>query len=158
MKTKVYTFLIILIFSLYACDDFLEETSQDLVVPTKVEQFSEILFADAYQKKTDIESAIYLELMTDDVSGFDNYKNSDWAPETNYEEKFFGYYTWQKNPQRDRAGNLQKDPSWEWFYKSILVCNIIIQKIEKKEMEGAEDKKNNLLAEAHFLRLGIILI
>ena len=80
MKTKVYTFLIILIFSLYACDDFLEETSQNLIIPTTVTQFSEILFQEAYQKDENPETPIYLELMTDDVSGFDDSKNSDWNP------------------------------------------------------------------------------
>ena len=152
MKTKVYTFLIILIFSLYACEDFLEETSQDLVIPNNVTQFSEILFSDAYQKETDPEVPLYLELMTDDVSGVDNRKSFEWNPKINYEELFFGYYTWQKNPQLGRTGILQADRSWEWFYKSILICNLIIQKIEKKEMKGVENEKINLLAEAHFLR------
>ena len=152
MKTKLYPLLIVLILSLSACEDFLEETSQDLVIPTSVTQFSEIILKEAYQKKEDPEVPIYLELMTDDVSGVDDRKNSEWSPTTNYEERFFGYYTWQKNPQLGRAGNVELDKSWEWFYKSILVCNLIIKKITDKEMEGDENEKNNLLAEAHFLR------
>ena len=152
MRNKTYTFLIILIFSLYACEDFLDEASQDLIIPNSVTQFSEILSKEAYQKEDDPEVPLYLELMTDNVSGFDNKKKSSWNPRRNYEELFFGYYTWQKNPQRGRTGILQPDESWAWFYKSILVCNLIIEKIAKKEVEGTENEKNNLLAEAHFLR------
>lgn len=63
MKKTIYALLLLAL--LPACNSFLEEYSQDRRVPKDVNEFSEILFGEAYFD--DILPFHYLDLLTDDV-------------------------------------------------------------------------------------------
>lgn len=56
--------VLLILFS--SCSDFLEEKSQDLIIPKSVKDYREFLFGEAYiRDETQIHT--YLDIMTDDV-------------------------------------------------------------------------------------------
>ena len=63
--------VLLILFS--SCSDFLEEKSQDLIIPKSVKDYREFLFGEAYiRDETQIHT--YLDIMTDDVK--ENIKGS----------------------------------------------------------------------------------
>ena len=63
MKKLIYIIVVVLFSS---CGDFLEESSQDLIIPKTVKDYSEFLFGEGYiRNNTSIHT--YLDIMTDDV-------------------------------------------------------------------------------------------
>ena len=63
MKKLIYI-IIVVFFS--SCENFLEESSQDLIIPKTVKDYSEFLFGEGYiRDNTSIHT--YLDIMTDDV-------------------------------------------------------------------------------------------
>ena len=133
--------LIFLTFLFLGCNDFLEPKSQDQVIPKHVEQLKELLLGEIIQEKEDF--LRYLPLMTDDFEDRDG---------TMYEfrNEYWGYYTWQQEPEDARDNVTIADKAWEKLYHTIFVCNIIIHDIP--DLEGTEEEKNKLLAETHFIR------
>ena len=133
--------LIFLTFLFLGCNDFLEPKSQDQVIPKHVEQLKELLLGEIIQEKEDF--LRYLPLMTDDFEDRDG---------TMYEfrNEYWGYYTWQQEPEDSRDNVTIADKAWEKLYHTIFVCNIIIHDIP--DLEGTEEEKNKLLAETHFIR------
>ena len=62
MKKLIYIIVVVLFSS---CGDFLEESSQDLIIPKTVKDYSEFLFGEGYiRNNTSIHT--YLDIMTDD--------------------------------------------------------------------------------------------
>ena len=74
--------VLLILFS--SCSDFLEEKSQDLIIPKSVKDYREFLFGEAYiRDETQIHT--YLDIMTDDVK--ENIrKTCDVAGENRYEK------------------------------------------------------------------------
>ncbi len=128
-----------------ACSDFLEETSQDLIVPKSVKDYEEFLFGEGYLKD-DISVHTWLDIMTDDVKE----NISGWSFGSDSRTDGFGYYTWQKSPEETISGALRKDNAWETYYHSILICNVVLDAMG--DMEGSEQRKAVLKGEAHALR------
>lgn len=85
--------VLLILFS--SCSDFLEEKSQDLIIPKSVKDYREFLFGEAYiRDETQIHT--YLDIMTDDVK--ENIKGSFLGGDTR--ASGYGYYTWR--PIRSR--------------------------------------------------------
>ncbi len=128
-----------------ACSDFLEETSQDLIVPKSVKDYEEFLFGEGYLRN-DISVHTYLDIMTDDVKE----NISGWSFGSDTRTNGFGYYAWQKSPEETISGALRNDNAWETYYHSILICNVVLDAMG--EMEGSEQRKAVLKGEAYAQR------
>ena len=61
-----YILVIILMTMAISCDDFLETTSQDLIVPKTVEHYKELLQGEGYFKEF-LAKSVFALYMTDDV-------------------------------------------------------------------------------------------
>lgn len=143
---KIYIFSLLLLITLFSsCSDFLEEKSQDLIIPKTVKDYRELLFGEAYfRENTSIHT--WLDLMTDDVK--ENIKGSIIGSDTRV--KVFGYYTWQPKAEETVVGALNADISWKTYYHSILICNVILNEIG--DISGSSAEKEDLKAEAYALR------
>lgn len=143
MKTIRNIFLVVGITMFSACGDFLEESSQDLIVPKTVTAFKEFLFGEGLNNSATI--CQYLDIMTDDTDEMIVAKGSrDWRLE------FWAYYTWQQDPEMKKDNTFADAKEWGEFYHRILVANVILDYIP--DMEGKDDEKADLMGEAYFLR------
>jgi len=94
--------VLLILFS--SCSDFLEEKSQDLIIPKSVKDYREFLFGEAYiRDETQIHT--YLDIMTDDVK--ENIKGSFLGGDTR--ASGYGYYTWQADPEQTVSGAISED-------------------------------------------------
>lgn len=144
MKTPTIILLVTTIL-LTACSDFLEEKSQDQIIPKSVKDYREFLFGEAYLRE-DVALHTWLDVMTDDVK--ENIKGFSFGSDTR--GNAFGYYTWQPAPEETIAGGLNNDKAWATYYHSILICNIVLSSMD--DMSGTKAEKDDLRAEAHALR------
>ena len=101
MKKLIYIIVVVLFSS---CGDFLEESSQDLIIPKTVKDYSEFLFGEGYiRNNTSIHT--YLDIMTDDVEE----KANTWpVMQSDIRGDGYGYFCWQPNPEYRFTGALNK--------------------------------------------------
>lgn len=137
-KTYILTLLTLLFLG---CNDFLEPKSQDQVIPKHVDQLKELLLGEIIQEEEDYLNRI--PLMTDDFGDRDGRTYE-------YRNDYWGYYTWQQEPEDSRDNVTKNDEAWDKLYHTIFVCNIIIH--DTPNLEGTEEEKNKLLAETYFIR------
>ncbi|MCT4614261.1 MAG: RagB/SusD family nutrient uptake outer membrane protein [Marinifilaceae bacterium] len=142
MKAKIILLFISIIF-LTGCDDFLEPKSQDKIIPKNIDDLSEFLLGEVIISKQDAEP--YLAYMTDDVG---DHFNMD--KERDKKTAYWGYYTWQQEPELTKENSENTDPAWNLYYHKIFMCNVILDEIS--EVEGDVDYKNKLKAECLFMR------
>lgn len=143
---KINIFLLWVVITLFtSCSDFLEEKSQDLIIPKTVKDYRELLFGEAYLRET-TSIHTWLDLMTDDVK--ENIKGSFIGTDTR--TKVFGYYTWQPKAEETIVGALNADLSWKTYYHSILICNVVLNDIG--DISGDQAEKEDLKAEAYAMR------
>lgn len=142
---KRFTILVLVSVLLGACSNFLEETSQDLIVPKSVKDYQEFLFGEGYLRD-DISVHTWLDVMTDDVQE----NISGWSFGGDKRINAFGYYTWQKSPEETISGGLNNDNAWATYYHSILICNVVLDAMS--DMSGGEKEKGMLKAEVYSLR------
>lgn len=138
-----------LVLSLSSCNKFLEEVSQDEVVPTHVNDLSQLLYGEAYPKDNTEASTRhrYLDLMTDDVTCYFGRKGIFGSDTRN---EGFGYYAWRQDPEILMSGGRQTDNSWYTYYRQILFANIILNYLPT--VDGDPSDKDYLAAEAHAIR------
>ena len=132
---------------LSGCKGFLDEYSQDTIVPTTAKDYSEILYGDAYFKE-DALPYRYLDLLTDDVMAYANTKSVQGEDQR---RTAFGYFTWQDQPELSPTKVLNSDYTWLTLYQHILTSNIIINQIG--EIKGTPEEIARLEGEAHAVRL-----
>lgn len=142
---KIFLFIGMLALGI-SCSKFMEESSQDLMVPRSVKDYKEFIYGDGFDNKTVMHP--YLEVMTDDV---DEFRTKYRRPLNNdTRQPFWAYYTWQPFPEVGKLNELTADVAWGKYYHKILISNIIIDKIS--EIEGTPNEKYDLAGEAYFLR------
>ena len=132
---------------LSGCKGFLDEYSQDTIVPTTAKDYSEILYGDAYFKE-DALPYRYLDLLTDDVMAYANTKSVQGEDQR---RTAFGYFTWQDQPELSPTKVLNSDYTWLTLYQHILTSNIIINQIG--EIKRTPEEIARLEGEAHAVRL-----
>lgn len=142
-KIFLFTGILALVIS---CGKFMEESSQDLMVPRSVKDYKEFIYGEGFDNKTVLHP--YLEVMTDDIDEFRTKYRRPLANDTR--QPFWAYYTWQPFPEVGKLNELTVDVAWGSYYHKILISNIIIDKIPK--MEGTQSEKYDLAGEAYFLR------
>lgn len=146
MKIVKYICLILTVAMLHSCEDFLTYKDKDKIVPTDLNHYEELIYGELLRKEINL--VFYkLDLMTDDVSDF---VSSSVLP-SNVDKRIenYGWYTWAEDPQIDPDGNELIDECWEFFYKKILMCNVIEEQLLKFEVQGHRER---LIGEVRFIR------
>lgn len=146
---RKYLFIILISLCCFSCvEDFLEESDKDKIIPKTVQDYEELLYGEAYTKDKAVMD--YLDYMTDDVVSKSGSKG--WFGVTDNRISIFGYYAWQQNPEIKTNSGINEDGNWRNCYKSILICNIVIDNILNGSTTGSQADKNRVMAEAYFQR------
>lgn len=151
MKMKInHTIGCLLIASAFAsCSDYLNESSGDLLIPEKVDEFQSVLYGEGYPNSftTDVE---WIDLMTDDVaispSSHPESYNSE-GDDTNSIPAGQGAFCWAYDIEYYLTGYARP---YENRYKNIMACNTVIE--AAGTMTGNQAKIHACLAQAHTLR------
>ena len=165
--TKILCFVVACSFA--ACDDFLSEYSQDMVVAKSVDHLDEVLLGSVYvpafsvYNPSGITSCGFFNILDDDINtatGSDITKTVPYNLYTNTDENF-GYFTWQAEVGLKRDGNRNDDHyTWDDMYKRINYVNVILDEIEQMPRDTEKDLATyyRVKGEAHFLRGQFYLI
>jgi hypothetical protein len=141
------------------CDDFLKQSSQNLVIPKTAAQYKEILqmegyFRDVLSQISSAGSYAFIEYMTDDVEYFDALRESN-VPTSWYDlkrnesdkvETFSGCYRWEESIEN----TLFVDHTYGYLYKQAMVANICLEGAET--CEGTKAEIEILRGQASFSR------
>ena len=126
-QTKRIIYMILTLWSTVSCSDFLEEKSQDEVIPSKVTDYREILLA--YQTSSFSQAILVLD---DDVqideSRVTSFPNS-------MLQMLMGTLTWQPD-MWEEANSLMS--YYDLMYRNIMAMNVILEKIDETEGDMAE--------------------
>ena len=151
-------------FMLGSCSDFLEEYSQDL---SKVETYTdldEVLMGEGYLPVGEYDVSYggladgvrcfqSIHFMSDELVNYINSKSGDYA---GILDEMFGYHTWQQvvGLSFDRSTTYAEDGDLNQTYKSINVCNMVLDAIDEQKAENEEQEleKSRIKGEAAFLR------
>lgn len=151
MMNKIYKTLcaaaMVLVVS--SCGDFLEEKSQDELIPSSAQDLSELLMGVGYPWGND-QSMAYLYLMDDNVVA-----NYDISAESTYTwvSRLFAAFTWQANMAdlpETATGLVGENNSYNLCYTRIMGCNAVLDQID--EASGKAEARNKVKAEALALR------
>ncbi|GAA4814875.1 RagB/SusD family nutrient uptake outer membrane protein [Litoribaculum gwangyangense] len=151
MKTyKNYLILFILLGLCFGCESFLEEDPRDIIAP-------ENFFAnesDARQAITGV-YAIYKNNSIYGQVGLDHfYDNGADIIEPNRVANFvepIGNYTMNEAVADESVQRMSVGDTWKDFYKIILNCNIILDRVEGNPAIS-QSAQTDIIAEARFLR------
>ena len=146
MRNKIIYLLCLLFPLLAACDDYLKDDSDDLLIPESVNDYAPILMGEAYPDDlaSDLEQ---IHLMTDDVEMGPLY----------YDESMAGRVVTGIDGNRDGEaaytwGEISED-IWEHYYSYILGCNAVIANLPTMSYEESEyDLYCKVAAQAYTLR------
>ncbi|WP_067149485.1 RagB/SusD family nutrient uptake outer membrane protein [Pseudotamlana agarivorans] len=144
--------MLLIIFGVVSCDDYLEEVPQNKMNPSTVTDYRELL---NYGYITDERIMPYIEALGDDIGFFEDDKmfgyNSG-APRPDISDDYMGAYMFD-NSHEDTMGT---DIAFSRLYESIYYANLVMSNIDNalSVTIGDEmiDYKNNLKGEAHALR------
>ena len=130
MTMKKYSLYIWLLAGILAsCGDFLEESSQDLMIPKSVKDYKEFFFGEVMKTKGREIPHPYLEYMTDDVKDQCYYGTRPTPLSNDFREAMWAYYTWQANPEVGMSNEFSTDVAWSSYYHKILMTNIILDQL-----------------------------
>lgn len=140
-------FALLLVGMLGSCGSFLEEVSNDQIVPKSVEDYSQLLFGEAYVRDLSSKSIhTFLDVMTDDVKSDFRSRGSG----ANATPQAYGYFAWQKEPEISMTGAVATDQAWFTYYRMILFANITLNELDK--LIGKEEDRIYLKGECHAIR------
>ena len=153
-KSCVWLLLSGLLFT--SCKKFLEQKSQDEIIPSTVDDLTQLLNAEGYPYNISVDS--YTDLLTDDVqcTGMPAGLSASLTPTyTAFLNNGASVFTW--NPAMfDSTGTISNvlslagADSWKIYYGKIKGCNIVLDYIDK--VSGNDQQKNGLRGQALFLR------
>lgn len=149
------------------CGNFLDDYSQDLVIPKTVSDMDEVLLGSGYLPygKADRLSGggigWWLHILDDDVNTA--IKSSARSSEVSYMGgNYYGYYTWQMEVGRNYAKNSLKadDDLWNTMYSRINAANIILAGMDELDTPTEQDIQDSwrIKGEAYFLRAQFYLM
>lgn len=144
MKKILYklTFILCAASVLGGCENFLERSAQDLIIPTTVAQYKELLQGEGYFKDFN-DQTYFLNYMTDDVEFIDY----DAGLSTNGQIEIMNYaYCWMREIENESF----TDGMYAWLYSQVLVANACLDGLE--EAEGTESEKRILRGQSLFQR------
>jgi len=139
MKKVLYIFLLV---SIFGCSDFLDEVSQDKLIPEKTDHYAALLLNEFNYQYPIFRNVDYMtDNIVEDAKAFSSAK---YANKTTY--------TWQREIEIDEDGNQLSsiNSSWEQMYEDIAVTNYVIELIDGAL--GTEEEISNIKGEAYFIR------
>ena len=132
------------IFLLNGCSDFLEEKSQDEVIPKTVEDYNELLLN--YMGYTDIWSVLYV--LSDETGIGEKLLRSDTDKDDYRAVEIKGVFTWQ--PDMWETESVGVNSAYEDTYKLIMGVNAVLDGID--EATGDQKTRDRIKAEALGMR------
>lgn len=147
MKAKYKLFCIMILTGMtLGCDDFLERSAQNLIVPETVEHYKELLQGEAYFKELYKKTA-WVQFMTDDAEFQEGYSRYETYKYTSNNVDYYGdVYTWQAEVENDNF----TDEAYLYLYKQVKVANLCIAGVA--EAEGEENEREIVLGQSYFTR------
>ncbi len=145
IRKTIYTLLLAFSLTLGSCDDFLERSAQNLVIPTTCADYTEILQGEGYFYSL-INDGTWLNLMTDDMELFT--PNQDNTLPFNI-IKYRYVYQWRDEIEDEDESF--EDELFNYLYSQILVANTCIDALDKG-LEGTPDEQAILRGQALFHR------
>lgn len=143
MKKNIFILIVASIIC-FSCEDFLEEKSQDKIIPTDVTHFKELIYGELIERRSEI--GMKTDLMSDDVAAPWWTSGIDQDQRTTY----YQFYTWKKSIESNIEDLYERDEMYEILYKHIVLCNAIEDQLA--DASGAEAEKLNAYAETYFFR------
>ena len=138
MKYLVFCFLVVLV---SGCSHFLDEVSNDLIRPTKVEHYASLMLNECTLEAPYFKGVHH---MTDDVT-------EDALAKTKNKSGLQTIYTWRREIEIKENGERQSvNEAWGNFYRVIAILNDIL--IEIRENAGTPEEVAYVKGEAYFLR------
>lgn len=127
------------------CSNFLEEESQDEVIPSSASDLEQILIGEGYQMSSSLMP--YLDMMTDDVMS--NYTES--ANQQAYVKAGQAPFIWEKQLfERMKEQDISNYNTWSGYYSLIKGCNVALDMID--DATGSDSDKGNVKGQALALR------
>ena len=163
MKNIVYIAILILF---TGCGNFLDEYSQDLVVPKTVSDLNEVLLGNGYVPSSEVQYlrsgsiGWQLNILDDDINTVIAYVANKGLQEM--DQVYYGYTTWQMEVGRNYTGNnLSGDnANWDALYQRINSMNIILHELGNVSQSTEQDKMDaiRVQGECYFLRAQFYLL
>ena len=150
-----------------SCSDFLEAYSQDMVIPSSVNDLDEVLLGSVYMPSSEISvgpsgtrSCAFFNVLDDDVNTGMGNSTGDVVANLNGWQNclgpIFGYFTWQLEVgvNYNGTGVASDVATWSDLYRRINYVNVILDEITQLPHETDEDQATYLRVqgEAYFLR------
>lgn len=147
MKRFFYCLIIsILGVGISGCGDFLEESSQDEVRPSTVNDLEQLLLGEGYFRSDHVIFP-WLELLTDNVQN--SFTEND--RQQSLIRTGIPVFTWQADMfEIMKAENSRDIDVWETLYSKIKGCNVVLDMLER--VSGDESSKLNQKGQALALR------
>lgn len=142
-----------------SCSGFLEEYSQDKSYVHSYTDLDELLIGGGYMESDFNDYSFegycpYIHFMADEAQ--ENIQPKFSLEYSSPRDRYFGYYTWQKQVNRgfDNLETGVEDGDWNRLYEHINIANMVIQEIDNQSGDSEFDKKsiNRIRGEAYFLR------
>ncbi|MCA5005874.1 RagB/SusD family nutrient uptake outer membrane protein [Sphingobacterium bovistauri] len=157
MNWKLY---IVALFLFSSCGKFLDDYSQDLVIPKSVQDFDEILLGNGYLPRKEVANlnggglGWFLQILDDDSNTV--LEATAIKGVTEMERSYFGYFAWQFETGRTFNG-LDVTPdngTWDELYQRINSLNIVLSEIDNMPQDHQNDRESaaRIKGEALFLR------
>ena len=163
---NIVVFVLLILFT--SCDDFLEDYSQDLVVPKTVTDLNEVLLGSAYLKSTEVPSLSsgsfgwWLHLLDDDINTVVAKQVEPVAGCQEMGTRYWGYFAWQNEVGRSHdGGSLRGDNDlWDGIYNHINAVNILLNEVGEIDLRTEQDRLAalRLRGECYFLRAQFYLV
>lgn len=150
MKKLVDSFIVLVsMLMITSCGKFLEESSQDLVIPKTIDDLGSMFYGDAYPGATTLDIT-YIDFFTDDWQCMDISKSV--TVSTGYIDAINNLifpYSWNPDMFIELNGKNGIN-TWTTLYKKISACNILLDYSDK--VSGSTHRKNYYKAQAKALR------
>lgn len=140
-----YICLLFIICFFSSCSNFLEEKSQDQIIPTKISDVTELIYGELIGRNVGIQQV--WDVMSDDVTTL--WRDVPGGSDI-YRKGMYSYYTWKDDIEYDQDNNFKTENFYARLYEMIVLCNALEELIP--EMEGGESEKLNALGEVYFFR------
>lgn len=133
---------------LEGCSKFLERTSQNLIVPTNVQQYKEMLQGPNGYFRQAASSAMFVTLMTDDVL-FTDVSEAAGVSKPSESSSLSRYrlaYQWADEIENDEF----VDGAFNYFYSQVLIANTVLDDINS--LDDPDGERDLLRGQALFHR------
>ena len=137
--------LMLFVLSFVGCSDFLEESSQDEVRPSSIDDLMQIMVGEVYPMSNTIRG--FQDFLTDDVECFGAQNQEILEAPI---ENMYWLFSWSNEMFDEGAGVHDKTNVWKVYYNKIMGANTVLEYID--EVKGDQEAKDNLRGQALTMR------